>query len=106
MIPPQQGAQPQTAEQMGAVPQSQAQQGQQKMTPEALDYLRNGDQELRQAIGMFMGREIKPEEMKNVPDQMLIQIAGMVQKLGVNGAVAMAQKMIPPDVQQKLKAAV
>lgn len=96
---------PQTAEQMGAVPQAQAQGQQgQKMTPQDMDFFRNGDPEIKQALELFVGHPMTPEMMKNIPDQMLVQIAGMVHKLGVQGAVAMAEKTIPPQVKAQLKA--
>lgn len=97
-------------EQIGAAPQSgvnpmakqaPAPQGQ-DIPPEAIQFFRN-DPEIIAAVSKFMG---KPVTLEHVPDDMLIALAGMVQKLGVDGAVAMAQKTIPPEQQQQLRAAV
>lgn len=86
-------------EQIGAVPQGQAQNPKAPLSPDQLKILRS-DPEIQQAIEMFVGR---PVPMESVPDDLLKEIAGMVHKLGVQGAVQMAQKMLPPEVQQQLK---
>lgn len=98
-----------TPEQVGAVPQAGvnpqakvAPQGEQQLSPEEINSFRN-DPDIVAAVSKFMGR---PVTLENVPDDMLVTLAGMVQKLGVDGAVQMAQKMIPPDQQQQLRSAV
>lgn len=104
MIPPQ-GAVPQQQAQGGvpAAPQAprgaapqMAKQGAGKADPEIL----RQSPRVKQALELYLGR---PVDMSQVPDNILIEVAGMVAKLGVEGAVAMAQKMIPQDIQRQLK---
>ncbi len=99
------------SEAVGAVPQggvnplaktSPQPQAEAPLSTEDMEFFRN-DPEIVAAVSKFMGRTVT---LENVPDEMLVQLAGMVQKLGVDGAVQMAQKTIPPDVQQKLRSAV
>lgn len=91
----------------GAVPQDQAPQGQpaqggQKLSPEQMDALRK-DPEIIQAVSMVLGKEI---DMKIVPDEIMMNIAGMVHKLGAEGAAAEFVKKIPPQILQQLKSGV
>jgi hypothetical protein len=85
----------------GAMPaQGNPQQGQVKpLPPEQIAALRK-DPEIAQAVTKYMGR---PFPLEKVPDQMLQTIAGMVFKLGVDGAVAEFSKMIPPQIAQRMK---
>lgn len=86
----------------GAVPQAQAMQGPaqgQKLSPEEMDALRN-DPEIVQGIAKFIGR---PVDMRKIPDDMLITIAGMVHKLGVDGAIAEFRRLVPPEQLQKMR---
>lgn len=108
MLPPQ-GAVPQQQVQggvpaapqapRGAAPQEQKQ-GSGSVSKEAMDFFRNGDPDIKNAIEMFIGRSV---DMKNVPDDLLVNIAGMVHKLGVSGAVAMAEKMISDSDKKQLR---
>lgn len=84
----------------GASPQM-AKQGASK-DPKQIEILRMSPR-VKQAIQMFIGREV---DMAKVPDEILTEVGGMVAKLGVQGAVAMAQKMIPQNIQQQMKAGV
>lgn len=90
----------------GAVPQEQAPQGQpaqggQKLSPEEVDALRK-DPEIVQAVSMVMGR---PVDMAIIPDELMMNIAGMVHKLGVEGAVSEFTRKMPPQILQQLKQA-
>lgn len=88
---------------IGAVPANgNPQQGQTpKLNPQQMDALRR-DPELIQAVAKFVGR---PVPLEKVPDNLLMEIAGMVHKLGVDGAIAKFQQTVPPQIQNKLKAA-
>ena len=100
-------------EAIGAVPQAgvnpaanQPQQPQQQapaggMSPEDLKALRT-DPELTEAVAKFMGR---PVDMAEVPDDMLVVVAGMVHKLGVDGAIAEFERALPPGVAQQIRGA-
>ncbi len=90
----------------GAVPQAgvnpQAQQAPQQgqpLSPDDLDFFRN-DPELIQAVAKFFGR---PIDMNKIPDQAMAAIAGMVQKLGVDGAIAEFKKSLPPGALEKMR---
>ena len=63
------------------------------LTDEDLDFFRN-DPEIKQAVQMFTGRDFP---MDQIDDHLLVLIAGMVQKLGVQGAVAEGQRLIPDE---------
>lgn len=107
MLPPQ-GAVPQQQVQggvpaapqapRGSSPQAPAQ-GANSLGPKELESLRNSP-DVKQAITLFIGKEVP---METVPDEILKEVAGMVHKLGVQGAVAMAEKMLPPEIKQQLK---
>jgi hypothetical protein len=82
----------------GAAPQA-PQQGQNKPKTRDIELFRKSP-DIKQAITLFVGREIP---METVPDEILKEVAGMVAKLGVQGAVAMAEKMLPPEIKTQLK---
>lgn len=92
-------------DQLGSVPQPgvnpQAHEASQpgNFSPDDLDYFRN-DPEIIAAVTKFLGRDV---DMAKIPDDMLITLAGMVQKLGVDGAIAEVKRLIPPDQFQKLR---
>lgn len=71
-----------------------------KLPPQAMAVLRK-DPEIIQAVTKFMGR---PVPMDKIPDQLLIEIAGMVHKLGVDGAVQKFMQSVPPQLQAQIKA--
>lgn len=106
MLPPQ-GAVPQQQAQggvpaapqppQGAAPQAKAQ-GQTKLSPEDEAILRK-DPDVKKTIDTFIGKDVP---MDKVPDFFLAEVAGMVHKLGVQGAVAMLTKMIPADVKKQM----
>lgn len=86
---------------IGAAPaQGNPQQGPGKLPPDQIAALRK-DPEIAAAVSKYMGR---PFPMEKVPDEMLIEIAGMVAKLGVDGAVQKFSQSIPPQIQQRIKA--
>ena len=100
---PQEGVNPQArqAPPAPAAPQpQQPPQGGGELSPEDIEALRQ-DPEIAEAVAKFMGRRV---DMAQVPDDMLIQIAGMVQKLGVDGAIAEFERLVPPEVVQQLRA--
>lgn len=82
----------------GSIPQDQ-QQGANGLGSKEIDVLRRS-RDVQQAIQMFLGKEVPIE---TVPDAIIKEVAGMVHKLGVQGAVAMAEKMLPPQVKQQLR---
>lgn len=91
----------------GAVPQAQAQgqnpspQGQTpKLPPEQMEALRQ-DPEIKQAVSKFIGRPVK---LESVPDNILIVVAGMVHKLGVDGAIQKFEQMVTPEIKNQLRA--
>ena len=95
-------------EALGAVPQPgvnpqarSAPSPAQQLSPDDLDYFRH-DPEIIAAVTKFMGRPIDPAE---IPEELLANIAGMVQKLGVDGAVAEFQRILPPETIQQLRGA-
>lgn len=90
---PQQGVNPQSATMTPKAPQDpRAEFG---LTDDDLDFFRH-DPEIIAAVRQFTGREFP---MEQIDDHLLVRIAGMVQKLGVEGAVAEAERTLPP--QQK-----
>ena len=103
---PQPGVNPQSRQAPAAQPQPQAQPGQQgnapALSPQELKFLRT-DPEIAEAVSKFMGRQV---DLSIVPDELLTVIAGMVHKLGVDGAVQEAMQKIPPDIQQQIQSAV
>ena len=72
----------------------------QKLPPQAMVALRKSP-DIMKAVALFMGR---PVPMQSIPDNLLVEIAGMVHKLGVQGAVQKFQQTVPPQVQAQLKA--
>jgi hypothetical protein len=73
-----------------------------KLSPQQMAALRQ-DPDIAKAIALYIG---KPVPLTSVPDNLLMEIAGMVHKLGVQGAVAEFSKRIPPQVQAQIKARV
>lgn len=65
------------------------------LTDDDLDFFRH-DPEIIAAVRQFTGRDFP---MDQIDDHLIVKIAGMVQKLGVEGAVAEANRVLPP--QQK-----
>lgn len=72
----------------------------QQLPPEQLAALRK-DPEIAQAVAQFAGR---PVPLESIPDNLLMEIAGMVHKFGVEGAVQEFKTKVPPEVQQQLVA--
>ncbi len=100
---PQQGVNPLARQQAPAAaprPQAAAPAQAPALSPEEVEALRK-DPEIAQAIAMFVGR---PVPLESVPDNLLMEIAGMVHKLGVEGAVQEFQAKVPPEIQQQLLA--
>ena len=97
---PQEGVNPQArqAPPAPAAPQPEQPQGGGKLAPEEIEALRK-DPELAQAVTKFVGR---PVPMEAIPEELLMEIAGMVHKLGVDGAVQEFKAKVPPEVQQML----
>ena len=91
---------PPTAPAPAPRPAPQAPTAPQGLPPEEIAALRK-DPELAQAVQLFAGH---PVPMESIPDNLLMEIAGMVHKLGVQGAVAEFKNKVPPEVQQQLMA--
>lgn len=90
---------------IGAVPQAQAQaqSGQTpNLPPEQINALRQ-DPEIQQAVQMVLGKKI---DMSLIPDNIMINIAGMVHKLGVQGAVKEFTSKMDPQILQQLRSSV
>lgn len=85
------GAPPRLQMNPGAKPQDPRQQY--GLTDEDLDYFRH-DPEIIAAVRQFTGRDFP---MDQIDDHLLVVLAGMVQKLGVDGAVAEANKLLPHE---------
>lgn len=86
----------------GAVPQEQAMAGKSnlpKLPPDQMNALRN-DPEIKATIEKFLGR---PFEMSKLPDDMLMTIAGMIHKLGPDGAIAEFKRLVPPQELAKMR---
>ena len=73
-----------------------------KLPPQQMAALRK-DPEIAQAVSLYIG---KPVPLTVIPDNLLMEIAGMVHKLGVQGAVQEFSRKIPPQVQAQIKARV
>ena len=71
-----------------------------KLSPDQIAALRK-DPDILAAVAKFLGR---PAPLDQIPEPMLMQLAGAVHKLGVDGAVALMAKVIPPQLQARLKA--
>lgn len=91
----------QNPEAIGASPaEGNPQQGQTpNLPPEQIAALRK-DPDILNAVSMFMG---KPTPLDNIPEPALVELAGMVHKLGVQGTVQMLEQKIPPDLKTKIK---
>lgn len=83
----------------GAVP---SESNPQSLPQDQIDALKK-DPEIIEAASQFIG---SPVTLDILPVNALMEIAGMVQKLGVQGAVQMLKQKVPQDVQAKLRAAV
>ena len=97
---PQEGFRPQAPAPQAPQAQAPAAPQGQQLSPEDLAALRQ-DPEISEAVAKFLGRQVSMEE---VPDNILTVVAGMVHKLGVDGAVAEITKMVPPEMAQQLRA--
>lgn len=69
-----------------------------KLSPEQIAALKK-DPELIQAVTKAFG---KPVPLVTLPDNILSELAGAVHKLGVDGASALIQKVIPPQVKAQI----
>lgn len=69
------------------------------LTDEDLDYFRH-DPEVIAVVQQFTGRDFP---MEQIDDALLVQIAGAVQKLGVEGAIAEANRIIPPEMKAQIR---
>ena len=85
-------------EQIGAVPQQQAMQGP-AISKEEINNLRK-DPQIIKAVQMATGRSFP---MEQIDDSLIVQIAAIVHKLGVEGAVAAFKKTMPPDKQALIR---
>ena len=95
--------QPKSPESVGSVPKDQPQKFDPNerygLTPEHIDEFRK-DPEIIEAVRKFTGRDFP---MEQIDDVLMIQIAGMVQKLGVDGAVAEAHRIYPPELKAQIR---
>lgn len=73
-----------------------------KLSPEQIAALKK-DPEVLEVVKIFMGR---PTPIDHLPDNVIAELAGAVNKLGVQGAVQMLEQKLPPDIKQKIKSAV
>lgn len=69
------------------------------LTDDDLDFFRH-DPEVIAVVKQFTGRDFP---MAQVDDALLVQIAGAVHKLGVDGAVAEANRIIPPEMKAQIR---
>ena len=69
------------------------------ITDEDLDFFRH-DPELIQAVQLITGRDFP---MEQIDDALIVHLAGAVQKLGVQGAVAEAKRIIPPETMATIR---
>lgn len=97
---------PKPQESIGAVPQDQAMQQNKpgNLKPQDIQGFRQNPR-IKQAVEIFLGHPADLTDTTLYPDELLVEIAGMVNKLGPQGAADMARKMIPQDVQEKMRAA-
>lgn len=70
------------------------------ITDEDLDFFRH-DPEIIAAVRAFTGRDFP---MDQIDDALIVQIAGAVHKLGVDGAVSEFKRLIPPRLQAEIRA--
>lgn len=87
-------------EAMGAAPaMGNPQMGQTpKLPPDQIAALRK-DPQLMQAVAKALG---KPVPLDTLPDNILMELAGAVHKLGVDGAAALINKVIPPQIKAQI----
>lgn len=71
-----------------------------KLPPDQIEALRK-DPELIQAVAKFVG---KPIPMEAIPENLLMELAGAVHKLGVDGAVQKMSQVIPLQVKSQIQA--
>jgi len=71
-----------------------------KLPPQAMAALRK-DPQLIQADTKALG---KPVPLDTLPDNILMELAGAVHKLGVDGAAALINKVIPPQIKAQILA--
>lgn len=69
------------------------------LSPQEMSTLRN-DPEIIQAVSQFVG---KPVTLEKVPDNILVNIAGMIHKLGVQGAIQTFTSKLPPGAIEEIK---
>ena len=93
---PQPGVNPQAAQQPQGLRDPRQEFG---LTDDDLDYFRH-DPEIIAVVQQVTGREFP---MEQVDDALLVQIAGAVQQLGVEGTVAEASRLIPREVMVQLR---
>lgn len=70
------------------------------LPPDKMAALRK-DPEIIQAIAKFAGR---PVPLESIPDNLIMEIAGAVHKLGVDGAIAKFKQVIPQQIQAQIMA--
>lgn len=85
---------------IGAAPAQGNPQQSPKLPPQAIMALRK-DPQLIQAVTKFFGR---PIPLDGLPENVLMELAGAVHKLGVDGAVALMAKVIPPQIKAQILA--
>jgi hypothetical protein len=69
------------------------------LTDDDLDYFRH-DPEIIAAVQKFTGRDFP---MDQIDDALIVQIAGAVHKLGVDGAVAEFDRVLPQDIKAQIR---
>lgn len=69
------------------------------ITDDDLDYFRH-DPEIIAAVRQFTGRDFP---MDQIDDALVVQIAGAVQKLGVDGAVSEFDRIVPPEIKAQIR---
>lgn len=60
------------------------------LTDSDIDFFKNGDKELKRAIDTWTGIDFP---IQTIDDFMLVELAGMVEKLGVDGAISEFNKL-------------
>lgn len=69
------------------------------LTDEDFEFFRN-DPEVIAVVQAVTGRDFP---MEQVDDILLAEIAGAVQKLGVQGAIAEAQRILTPEIKAQIR---
>lgn len=98
---PQPGVNPQAQSVRGVNPPQLPQDPREQygLTDDDLDFFRH-DPEVIAVVQQFTGRDFP---MDQVDDALLVQIAGAVHKLGVEGAVAEANRIIPQEMKAQIR---